>query len=72
MFMSIFEELTLGHYLKSRHVYVYFPGKGGGLGFSLSGLLRIVKGRGVGAMGPADFFPRKNAVEVDLSLQKCG
>ena len=49
-----------------------FPGKGFGLGFSLSGLLRIVKGRGVGAKGSADFFTRKNAVEVDLSLQKCG
>ena len=51
---------------------VVFPGKGVGLGFSLSGLLRIPKGRGVGAMGPADFFTRKNAVEVDMSLQKCG
>ena len=49
-----------------------FPGKGGGLGFSLSGLLQIVKGRGVGAKGSADFFTRKNAVEVDPSHQKCG
>ena len=51
--------------------YLFFPGKGFSLGFSLSGLLRIVKGQGVGAMGPAHFFTRKNAVKVDLSLQKC-